>query len=464
MPRLDAQFVSRATGAAMSGKPSAPEFKGVSSDTRSIKAGQLFVALVGEKYDAHDFVPKALEAGAAGVVVNQGFELNGFPGACLFQVPDTLTALGDLAAAWRKEHKIVVAGITGSNGKTTTKEMLASVMQQRYQVLKNQGNLNNLIGLPLTLLSMNDSHKVAVVEMGMNRSGEIGRLTRIARPDVGVVTNVGPAHIGLLGSLEAIAAAKSELFQNLAEKSLAVINVEDKWLAPWVYRAPCEVLTFGFSSDPDVLARDLSALGSKQAFTLRAPNHDHVRIRLAAPGKHNVANALAAASCAMAMGMGLKEIKAGLESFRPVEGRLVQKKSIWGFRVLDDSYNANPQSVAAGVKAMVELAGIRRKVLVLGDMAELGERSAKLHHETGKMAGEAGCDVVLAYGKYASQVVSGAIAAGVPDENAQAHEHLMDLVEAAFDLIEDNDVVLVKGSRATRMERVVAALTTGEIA
>ncbi len=464
MPKLDIQFICQATGAAVCGRTPLAVFSGVSTDTRTISPGELFLALKGENYDAHDFIEKALDAGAGGAVVRQGFELPGRPDACLFKVPDTLTALGDLAAAWRKAHKVVLAGITGSNGKTSTKEMLASILKQRFQVLKNEGNLNNLVGLPLTLLKLNESHQVAVVELGMNQAGEIGRLTRIARPDVGVVTNVGPAHIGLLGSLEAIAAAKAEMYQNLEEKSLAVINVEDSWLAPWVYRVPCEVLTFGFSSDPDVLARDLSALGSKQAFTLRAPNHDHMRIRLAAPGKHNVANALAAAACAMALGMGLKAIKAGLESFHPVDGRLVQKKSMWGFKVLDDTYNANPLSVAAGVQALVELAGMRRKILVLGDMAELGERSAKLHHETGKMAGKAGCDVVLAYGQYASQVVSGALAAGVQEENAQAFENILDLVETAFELIEDNDVVLVKGSRATRMERVVAALTTGEMA
>ena len=215
-----------------------------------------------------------------------------------------------------------------------------------------------------------------------------------------------------------------------------------------------------------MLGRDVSALGSKpglQPEAARIITWSHPGAPGCAGQAQCYANALAAAAMSMAMGMGLKEIKNGLESFHPVAGRLVQKKSIWGFRVLDDSYNANPTSVAAGLQALKELAGIRRKVLVLGDMAELGERAVKMHHETGKAAGEAGCDVVLAYGRYASQVISGAIAAGVPEENAQAHEDILELVEAAFELIEDNDVVLVKGSRSTRMERVVTALTTGEI-
>ncbi len=463
MPRLDAEFVVQALAAAMSGNPPEEAFSGVSTDSRSIEPGQLFVALSGPNFDGHDFVATALDAGAAGALVRRGFSLAGKTQACLIEIEDTTRGLGDLAAAWRREHSTLVAAITGSNGKTTTKEMLAAILTQRHRVLKNKGNFNNHIGLPLTLLQLTAEHTACVVEMGMNAPGEIARLTEIAEPEVGVVTNVGPAHLGRLGSMEAIAAAKAELFQGLSPAATAVINLSDPWLAPYAERLPCRVLSFGLENAAEVRGSDVSALGSKVAFNLELPAGPPLRVRLATPGRHNVLNALAAAATAWALGQGAEAIQAGLESFLPVKGRLQISRSFWGYTVLDDTYNANPASLAAGLQTLKDLAGARRKALILGDMRELGASAPQLHHEAGFKAVEMDCQIVLALGERAEHVAAGARAAGLAGAEAQAFGDLDSLVWAAREILQEDDVVLIKGSRSARMERVVAALTTGEM-
>lgn len=463
MPRFDAEFVASALGAARAGDCPKDVFSGVSTDSRAIEFRQLFVALEGPNFDGHDFVESALADGAAGALVRRGYSLANKPDACLIQVDDTTRALGDLAGVWRREHSALVAAITGSNGKTTTKEMLAAIMSQRHRVLKTQGNLNNHIGLPLTLLKLSAEHTACVLEMGMNAPGEIARLTEIAEPEVGVITNVGPAHLGMLGSMEAIAAAKAELFQGLSNASIAVVNMSDPWLAPYADKLDCNVLTFGLDTKTEVRGGEVSAQGSKVAFNLDLPAGSPLRVVLAAPGRHNVMNALSAAATAWALGQGAEAIKAGLESFTPVKGRLQMTRSFWGFTVLDDTYNANPASLAAGLNTLKELAGSRRKALILGDMRELGPTAPQLHEEAGRLAAELGCQVVLALGERAPQVEAGARAAGLKDNSAQAFDDFETLVWAARDVLQEDDVVLIKGSRSARMERVVAALTTGEV-
>ncbi len=464
MPSLDATFVTRATGARPRGLPPEEPFAGVSTDSRAIAPGQLFVALAGPNFDGHDYVPKALESGAAGALVRRGFSLSADPQACLFEVDDTLTALGELAAAWRRDHSAYVVGLTGSNGKTSTKEMLAGILEQRHRVLKTEGNRNNLIGLPLTVLQLNESHTACVLEMGMNAPGEIARLTSIAAPEVGLITNVGPAHIGMLGSLEAVAAAKTELYEGLDEAATALVNLDDPLLAPWANKLSCRVLTFGQARAAQVRAGDIAALGSRQAFTLSLPGEEPLRVRLAAPGAHNVLNACAAAAAAHALGQGGQAILAGLEAFAPVKGRLQLGRGFFGFWVLDDTYNANPASLAAGLAALRDIAGPRGRALILGDMAELGDFAPAMHHEAGQRAVAAGCRLVLALGPQAGQVAAGARQAGLQAQAALAFSDLPALVEAAQDLLEEDEVVLVKGSRSMGMERVVKALTTGEMA
>jgi UDP-N-acetylmuramoyl-tripeptide--D-alanyl-D-alanine ligase len=461
MPRLDHLFVAQATGASLLGAPPAEAFSGVSTDSRHLEDGQLFVALAGPNFDGHDYVEAALAAGASAALVGRGFQLPDSPRACLLAVDDTLTALGDLAAAWRREHSALVAAVTGSNGKTTTKEMLASIMSQRHRVLKNQGNFNNLIGLPLTLLGLTAAHTACVLEMGMNAPGEIARLCEIASPEAGVITNVGPAHLGPLGSLQKVAAAKSELFKGLSPASVAVVNLDDPLLAPWAQELPCRVVSFGLDSRAEVRAKQVRPRGLSQEFVLELPQEE-AEISLAAPGRHNVLNALAAAACAYALNQGAAAIKAGLESFASSPGRLDLVDLAGGPTLIDDTYNANPASLAAGLQALGDIAGSRPRALILGDMKELGSQAFQLHREAGALAVASGCSLVLALGEHAAQVAAGAVAQGLNPDSALAFAELEDLLDAARQRLGQDYVVLIKGSRAMAMERVVEALGQGQ--
>ena len=459
VPRLDADFVRQATGAVLLGTAPLEPFDGVGTDSRTLRPGQLFVALKGPNFDGHRFVTQALAKGAAAALVGRDYKSDADSQACLLAVEDTLTALGDLAAAWRREHTALVAAITGSNGKTTTKEMLAGILAGRHRVLKNQGNFNNLIGLPLTLLTLSEEHTACVVEMGMNAKSEIKRLTEIAGPEAGIVTNVGPAHIGLLGSLEAVAAAKAELFQGLSPAATALVNLDDPFLAPWVQRLRCRAVTFGLTANAQVRGRDLRGSGAGQEFTLELPQGEPMRISLAVPGRHNVQNALAAAAGAWALGQGGEAIKAGLATFRPVKGRLIPTPAANGALLLDDTYNANPASLTAGLETLKAMAEGRRPALILGDMLELGDASAGLHRQAGRNAAQAGCRLVFAVGRFAADVAAGAKEAGLATASALAFDSWESLAEAARGMLGQGDIVLVKGSRGMAMERVVAALS-----
>ena len=464
MASLTIEFVRLATGADLGGPCQDEPLAGVSTDSRAIAPGQLFVALAGPNFDGHDFVPKALAQGAAAALVRADYAPPELAGACLLRAPDTLRALGDLAGAWRREQSAIVAGLTGSNGKTSTKEMLAAILQKRHRVLKTKGNLNNLIGLPLTLLGLKPEHTACVVEMGMSALGEIARLTEIAAPELGLVTNVGPAHLGPLGSLANIAQAKTELFRGLEPSATALVNLDDPWLAPWAERLECRVVTFGSREAAMVRCGDVSALGGRLAFSLWLPGEAPIRVRLAAPGRHNVMNACAAAAAALVMGQDGAAIREGLEAFAPVKGRLEQKRGFFGFWVLDDTYNANPASLAAGLAALNDVAGGRPRGLILGDMLELGPTSPQLHRDCGRRAAEAGCRLVMALGEQADEVAAGAREGGLSAEAALAFGDRLELIEAAQERFEEDEVVLVKGSRSMGMERVVKALTTGEVA
>ena len=422
------------------------------------------MALKGPNFDGHDYVAAAFASGAGAAVVGHGFPRDHEKLGCLFPVHDTLHALGDLAGAWRREHSTLVAAVTGSNGKTTTKEMLSAILERRHRVLKNQGNFNNLIGLPLTLLGLSEEHTACVAEMGMNAPGEIARLTEIAAPEAGVITNVGPAHLGPMGSIEAVAQAKTELFRGLSPAATAVVNLDDPLLAPWVGKLECRVLTFGGQAGADLKLRDLKLEGERTRFILELPSGEAVAVDLPAPGEHNAQDALAAAACALALGQGAEAIAEGLAAFKPVAGRLALKSTPSGVRLLDDTYNANPASVAAGLKALKALAGGGRMVLILGDMRELGPTSPRLHRQAGQLAGELGCGLVLAVGEHAAQVAKGAGQAGLNSGKALAFGEMDELLAEAKAMLREGDVVLIKGSRSSRMERVVAALSDEETA
>jgi UDP-N-acetylmuramoyl-tripeptide--D-alanyl-D-alanine ligase len=448
----DLATLARASGGVLHGTDAA--FGAVTTDSRSLEPGALFVALRGERFDGHQFVPEALARGAAGALVARAASIP-LPQVV---VPDVLAGLTAFAAAWRGDFGGTVLGITGSNGKTTVKEMTGAILGCAGSCLVTRGNLNNHIGVPLTLCRIEAGHRYAVIEMGANHMGEIAHLASIARPDVGLVINAGPAHLEGFGGIEGVARGKGEMFAALGGDQTAVINADDRFAAYWhgVARGAGRILTFGLRERADFVATDLRGLttdgGLATGFELVCPlGRRPVSIALA--GEHNVVNALAAAAAAYAAGAGLDAIAAGLEGMRPVAGRLEFKLLPGGGRLIDDSYNANPASVRAGLRALASLEGERW--LVLGEMRELGEGSAQLHAETGDFARQSGVRRLFAVGDEARHAVEAFGAGGTWFAGVE------DLIAALAADVGPGVTVLVKGSRSNRLERVAAALGAG---
>jgi len=440
--------VALATGGRVVGEDAA--FAAVSTDSRAIQAGDLFVALRGERFDGHDFVVDCLQRGAAAAMVDARWQAE--QAAPLLVVEDTRLALGTLAAHWRGKFALPLAAVTGSNGKTTVKEMLASILRANSAddaVLATQGNLNNDIGLPLTLLKLRATHRYAVIEMGMNHPGEILYLTCLAKPAVALINNALPAHLEGLGSVEAVAHAKGEIFEGLADDGTAIINIDDQFAPLWKQlAAPRKVLTFGLDHAADVSA-DYRLNSDSCELTLKSPQGE-AAVRLPVPGVHNVRNALAATAVATAMEVPLRSIVDGLQQYGGVKGRLQRKAGLHGSTVIDDTYNANPASMRAAIDVLAACPG--KRVLVLGDMGELGETAAEMHREIGAYAKSAGLDRLLVLGEL-SKEMAGAFGAG-----AQHFESPEALGEVLSKQLTANTTVLVKGSRFMRMERVVALL------
>jgi len=440
---------ARAAGGVMRGD-NAP-FATVTTDSRSLEAGSLFVALRGERFDGHEFVAEAAARGAAGAVVSRAVA------APLPQivVSDTLVALTDFAAAWRRSMDAAVVGVTGSNGKTTVKEMTGAILARCGACLVTQGNLNNHIGVPLTLCRLEARHRYAVIEMGANHLHEIAHLAAVARPNVGLVINAGPAHLEGFGGIDGVARGKGEMFEALGGEDTAVINADDRFAAFWhgLARTAGRVVTFGMRERADVSARDPRSLRTEQGFVtefdFECPLGQR-RIAIAFAGEHNVMNALAAAAASYAAGADLEAITEGLTAVRPVAGRLNYRRAMRGARLIDDSYNANPGSMRAGIRSLVTNPGERW--LVLGEMKELGEESQVLHREIGEFAREQGVNRLLAVGADARFTVEGF------GPGASWFANLDDLVSEARSGLSPDVTVLVKGSRANRLERVVAAL------
>jgi UDP-N-acetylmuramoyl-tripeptide--D-alanyl-D-alanine ligase len=420
------------------------EVNSVGTDSRAIQSQELFVALKGENFDGHDYAAQSLQQGAAAVLVSANVA------SPAVIVKDTRLALGDLAAHWRHKFSIPVVAITGSNGKTTVKEMLAAILRATTgadeKVLATQGNLNNDIGLPLTMLNLNQQHEFAVLEMGMNHRGEIRYLTHLAEPDVALVNNAGSAHIGELGSYEAIAEAKGEIFEGLSEKGMAIINADDVFADLWKrISSKNKQMTFGLNCKSDVSARyQLNALNSNIKLITPVGNMD---FDLPVPGEHNVRNALAAATAAIALNVPLNKIAQGLSNFAGVKGRLQPKSGFAGASVIDDTYNANPLSMKAAIDVLAVNQG--QRIFVMGDMAELGDDTAEMHAEIGAYAKAAKVETFYALGKLTAQAVIAFGASGTHFESVDA------LVDALKKQMNPNVTVLVKGSRSARMERVV---------
>ncbi|MDN4036204.1 UDP-N-acetylmuramoyl-tripeptide--D-alanyl-D-alanine ligase [Massilia sp. YIM B02443] len=441
-----AQLVAAIPGATLVGADVA--FDGVSTDSRKVEGGALFVALRGETFDAHDFLDQVVARGVAAVVVStlpQGWTLPAIV------VPDTLVALGRIAHAWRAGFPIPLIGVTGSNGKTTVKEMIASILAAAVGEdarLATQGNLNNEIGVPLTLFRLGDRHRAAVVELGMNHPGEIGRLAAIATPTVGLVNNAQREHQEFMHTVEAVARENGSVLQALSADGVAVFPGDDTYTALWRALASCEVITFGLTDACDVRATYTgNGFGSTLQVTARGAQFG---IELAAAGEHNVRNALAAIACALGAGIDQAAIVRGLEAFVPVGGRLQRKQADNGATVIDDTYNANPDSMRAAIDVLAAYPAPR--ILVVGDMGEVGTQGKEFHEEIGAYARERGIETVLATGE---------LARALSASGAQHYEQFDELLAALDEKLggNTNATVLVKGSRFMKMERVVSHLT-----
>ena len=451
-----------ATGGELLTKGNENCFLGISTDSRTLRPGQLFVALVGENFDGHQFVEKAASSGAAGVVV--ALEEVGELDVPALQVPvigvtDTLRAFGDLASFWRGRYSIPVVAITGSNGKTTTKEMVAAILSRSWKVLKNQGTFNNLVGVPLSLLQLDATHEAAVVELGMNQPGEIERLTEIVQPSLGMITNIQSAHLEGLGDLDSIQAAKGALFAGMANTGTIVVNRDDPRVSNEARRFSGRQVGFSVKGNPAEvsLERVIGVDGEGSRFLLRLPE-ETLEIRLPVLGFHHLKNAVAAAAVAWTLHLPASTIAAALGIFQAVDKRMEVLTLPGDIHLINDTYNANPSSMAAALETLMQVKQQGRAFAVLADMLEMGRESASLHRQVGRMAAREGVDHLLAMGNQAAHFLAGAAEGGMArDQLTEASDH-EEIATQVHGLLAPGDWVLVKGSRGMRMEKVVQTL------
>ncbi|MEW6410521.1 MAG: UDP-N-acetylmuramoyl-tripeptide--D-alanyl-D-alanine ligase [Nitrospirota bacterium] len=430
--------ILKATGGRLLRGEKGSVFSGVSIDSRTIKSGELFIALKGNRLDGHDFIEDAAKNDAAGVIISSPFTIHGsqLKEKAVMTVDDTLSALQKIAHYWRMKFDIPVVAVTGTNGKTTTKEMIASIIKTMMPVLSTEGNLNNHIGVPLTLLRLRESHRIAVIEMGMSNTGEIKRLCEISVPTIGVITNIGPAHLATLGNIENVLKAKMELAESVSDT--LIINADDPYLSSFrLQTSDFRLLTFGFGESADVKAEVLKD------------------IHLSLPGRHNIYNALASYAVAIALGIDIEKIKSGLESFKSVKGRS-EILEIKGRKIINDSYNANPKSMESAIELLLSMKGNGKAVAVLGDMFELGAAGEDAHKALGSyIADIKKIDIFIAVGTLMSIAADKAKEAGMQEDSVLLFGDPEDVAEVIMNITDKGDTVLVKGSRAMAMERII---------
>ena len=456
-PNLSAEEILKATGGAPLRGGRGWSCRGISTDTRTLAAGDLFIALAGENFDGHDCLTKAAERGGAGLLIraDAAKKLAAVPEEIpVIAVPDTLTALGDIARDWRQRFPIPVVAITGSSGKTTTKEMVAAIASRTRNTLMTEGNLNNRIGLPLTLLRLRKNHELAIVEMGTNSPGEIAILAAIAVPDIGLITNIGPAHIEGLGSLEAIREEKGSLFEVMAGRGTAILNHDDPAIGILAGRRQGKRVTFGLGPGAAITARRVVTTGPEGVRFDLVIDGIGTPVFLAAAGEHNVKNALAAAAAAWTLGFDRSEIAAGLAVFRPVPGRTEIRQLGNGAHLIIDTYNANPASVREALNTLRGLRGSGKAVVILGDMLELGERSEEWHDEIGALLADRDIQDLFLKGSLTKSLAAGAVRAGFPAERIAFFDDPEQVVSSLRPRLKEGDWVLIKGSRKMKMEAV----------
>jgi UDP-N-acetylmuramoyl-tripeptide--D-alanyl-D-alanine ligase len=458
IPELDVNEVLSATGGTLVMGGIAALFKGVSTDSRQISRGSLFIPLIGEKFDGHDFIAAAVKNGAFGFLVEKGSKnkiKEKFPDTTIIRVDDTLKALGDIAHFWRKKFSVPVVAITGSSGKTTTKEMLAGIAGLTKKIIKAQGNYNNLIGLPMTVLNINAQHELAILEMGTNTRGEIRRLTEIAEPDIGLITNIGPAHLEGFKSVETVREEKLDLFRNMPEAGVAIINLDDERLLvtdkDWRGRR----VTFGLGKDADVSAEDIEPKGMKGVdFTIRMGSFRQ-EITMSTAGIHNIYNALAAAASSWALGIDFPTICQGLTAFQPISGRMEIHRLKNGAFIINDTYNANPASFGEALKTLRELKGNQKSTVIMGDMLELGNQAEVMHEGIGSLMADTGVDTIYLRGRLSPATAAGALKRKMSKEEIVFFKSPDEIIARLASHVKKGDWILVKGSRQTRMEQAV---------
>ncbi len=442
-------------------------FRGVSTDSRTVAEGDLFIALKGPRFDGHHYALEALGKKAGGVLIEEDkvgdIRWNGNRSKAVIAVKDTLSALGDIARDWRRKQGIPVVALTGSNGKTTTKEMIAACLETTFPVLKTKGNLNNLIGVPLTLLTLTENERVAVLEMGMNVPGEIRRLTEIAEPDVGLITNIQKVHLEGLGSLERLKEEKGELFRRMRRDGTILVNQDDPGVMELASRYNGQKITFGTEHPAEVMAKEIRLGGEgRTSFTLILEG-EAMAIHLPLLGRHFVPDALAAVATACLFGVEVQQIKEALENFQPFPMRMEVVRLKGGTTLINDAYNASPYSTELALETLVEAKGKGRAIAVLGDMLELGGFTKEAHEQIGKKVSDLSIDFLFVLGEEASTVVRSAIDQGFPMKRARIVENHSEAISLLREMMEDGDWILVKGSRRMAMEKIVEGLAEGRV-
>lgn len=461
VPILKTKDVVQATGGTLLRGDPDRVFEGVSTDSRDVMGGNLFIPLTGERFDGHDFIPTAAGNGAAGILIQRGSAERAGQIAddiIVIIVDDTLHALGAIANLWRNRFAIPVVGVTGSSGKTTTKEMIAAVAGRVGAVHKNRGNYNNLVGLPLTLFELNDEHEIAIVELGTNQRGEIARLAAIAKPDIGVITNIGPAHLEGFGSLQVVMEEKGDLFANMKGQGTAIFNRDDPFSRTLADRWGGKNIGFGIKENAFVRAERIFMRGERGvSFTLNMGGTSK-GIDMTIVGRHNIYNALACAAACWALGISYDLICEGLSAFRQIPSRMELHRLKSGGTVIDDTYNANPASVMAALETLHDLKGKNESVVILGDMLELGDEAERMHEEIGRAIAETEVGTLFLKGNFAEAVTRGALERGFDREHIYPAEAPGMIMDRFPSLVREGDWILIKGSRRMRMEEFLHAI------
>jgi len=439
-------------------------FDNISIDSRSVNEKSLFVAIVGDRFDSHDFISEIIYQPVHGVLVQEDriseeqIQLWRNKNLLCISVPDTTKALGDLGHYQRKQWAGSVVGITGTNGKTTVKELTASVLSTTFNTIKTSGNFNNHIGVPKTLFQIQYDHKWAVVEMGMNHPGEIAYLATICQPDIGIVTNIGPGHLEGVNSIEGVRKAKGELIQYLDHKKLAILNADDSLVCSYQNQCACSVLTYGLYSKADITASDITDTIDGSQFKLRTPDGSSIIVQLPFPGRFMISNSLAAAAVGYYANIPLESIKLALESYTPIQGRSFIRKQPNGIQIIDDTYNANPTSMRAAIDSLKQISKGNKQYFVCGDMYELGPDGDQYHKDMGAYAAKSGLNGIFVTGNFASSVIHGAVDSGYDKNSIYTGSH-SDIAQMLLKLLKPGDWVLVKGSRAMKMEQIIEMIT-----